>query len=482
MDPIQLPCNFNPRSYQLPVMRAFEAGCRRAALVWHRRAGKDKVGLAITSKELWQYPGVYWHLFPLLNQGRKILWDGRGRDGKPFLDAFPQAMRKRTLDQEMKIEFTNGSLWQVVGVDNVDALVGANPRGIVFSEWSLMDPLVWKLLQPILLENGGWAMFIYTPRGKNHGYKTFLHAERSPDWFCSLMTVRDTFRDAPGEIGGPVILESDIDKIRREGEEDGTVPDEDTIQQEYYCSFSGNLQGAIYGPQMSMADRENRITRCPWEPRFPVHTAWDLGLSDSMVVGCFQVVGREWRWINFYENKKMGNKVSKEGYEPGMVGAIKWVKEQPYAYSRHYAPHDADHGEVTTGRSRRDFAREHGIVFDVVPKHAIEDGIDAVRRQFPSMIFDTANCDALVNAARSYRYEWDDKKQSFSKKPFHDWASHPTDMMRYAVCGYIPERVQPRPIASVGSDFNPLNYERDIRSMPTEAISEFDPFTGRPYR
>ena len=482
MPTLQLPSNYNPRSYQLEVCQAFDRGCRRAALIWHRRAGKDKTGLAITSKELWQYPGVYWHLFPLLNQGRKILWDGRGRDGTPFLNAFPMEMRKRTLDQEMKIEFTNNSIWQIVGVDNVDSLVGANPRGIVFSEWSLMDPLVWKLLQPILLENGGWAMFIYTPRGKNHGHTTYLHAMRDPEWFCSLKTVRDTLRDSTGEEGGPVISEADIDKIRREGEEEGKIPDEDTIQQEYYCSFQGNLQGAIYGTQMNMADREGRVARCTWDPRFPVHTAWDLGLSDSMVVGCFQVIGREWRWINFYENKKMGNKVSKQGYEPGMVGAIKWVKEQSYNFSRHYAPHDAEHGEVTTGNSRRDFAREHGIILTVVPNHAIEDGIDAVRRKFPSMIFDTTNCEGLINAARSYRYEWDEKKQSFSKKPVHDWSSHPTDMMRYAVCGFVPESIQPRPISATGMDFNPLNYEKDVRGLPTEAMHEFDPFTGRTYR
>ena len=463
-------------------MDAFDRGCRRGALVWHRRAGKDRVGLAVTSKELWNHPGVYWHLFPLLNQGRKILWDGRGRDGKPFLDAFPADIVKRKLDQEMKIEFVNGALWQVVGVDNVDALVGANPRGIVLSEWSLMDPMVWKLLQPILLENGGWALFIYTPRGKNHGYKTALHAERDPEWFYSLMTVRDTRRDSPGETGVPVISEADIDKIRREGEEDGKVPDEDTIQQEYYCSFSGNLQGAIYGPQMSMADREGRIARCPWEPRFPVNTAWDLGLADSMVVGAFQVIGREWRWINFYENKKMGNKVSREGYDPGMLGAIKWVKEQSYTYGRHYAPHDAEAGEISSGRSRKDFAFQHGIILDVVKKHTIEDGIDAVRRAFPSMVFDTANCDGLINAARSYRYEWDDKKQSFSRKPFHDWASHACDMVRVGVCGYIPIPMQPRPIMATGSDFNPLNYEKPSGRRPIEAMSEFDPFTGRPYR
>jgi hypothetical protein len=326
-------------------------------------------------------------------------------------------------------------------------------------------------------------MFIYTPRGKNHGYKTYLHALRDPEWFCSMMTVKDTFRDSEGELGGPVISEVDIDKIRHEGDEEGAIPDEDTIQQEYYCSFSGNLQGAIYGTQMSMADRENRITRVPWNPQFPVHTAWDLGLSDAMTVGCFQVIGREWRWINYYENKKMGTKVSKEGYEPGMLGAIKWVKELPYTFARHYGPHDLEAGEISSGESRVDFAKKHGLILDVVKKHMIEDGIDAVRRQFSSMIFDTTNCDPLINAARSYRYEWDDKKQSFAKKPFHDWASHGCDMMRYGVCGYIPEMRQPMPQSAVGMDFNPLNYERDNRMMnQVEAAHEFDPFTGRPYR
>ena len=474
---ILLPRNFTPRSYQEEAMRAFDLGCRRAAIVWHRRAGKDRTALAITSKELYQYPGVYWHLFPLLNQGRKILWDGRDREGKPFLDAFPPELIKRKLDQEMKIEFHNGSLWQIVGVDNVDSLVGANPRGIVFSEWSLIDPMTWKLLQPILLENGGWAMFIYTPRGKNHAHRTFLNAQKSPEWFCSLKTVRNTVRDAPGENGTPVISEADIDRIREEGE-DGILVDEDTIQQEYYCSFTGSLQGAYYAEQMLKAENENRITRVPWDPRHGVHTAWDLGLSDATAVGCFQVIGREWRWIDYYENRKIGaTRTSLKGYEAGMLGAIKWLKEKEYAYERHYGPHDIETGEISTGRSRKDFAKDHGIIFIAVPKHSPDDGIDAVRRQFSSFLFDEVKCEPLVSALRSYRKIWDPKKQEFQPKPYHDWASHAADMTRTGVAGWTPIIKAPRPTMAVGSDFNPLTYD-DPRRRPIEAEFEFDPFTG----
>jgi phage terminase large subunit len=165
-----------------------------------------------------------------------------------------------------------------------------------------------------------------------------------------------------------------------------------------------------------------------------------------------------------------------------MLGAIKWLKEQPYTFERHYAPHDADAGEISSGRSRKDFARTHNVDLSVVQKHTIEDGIDAVRRQFSNMVFDERNCDALINALRSYRYEWDEKKQSFSKKPFHDWASHAADCTRYAVCGYTPPLARNAPIVASGMDFNPLNYEKDLRGLPTEAIWDFDPFTGLPRR
>ena len=90
MPSVDLPKNFNPRSYQLELMSAWDRGCRRGVIVWHRRAGKDKVGLAITSKELYHYPGVYWHLFPLLNQGRKMMWDGRVATANPFSTPSPR--------------------------------------------------------------------------------------------------------------------------------------------------------------------------------------------------------------------------------------------------------------------------------------------------------------------------------------------------------------------------------------------------------
>jgi hypothetical protein len=77
--------------------------------------------------------------------------------------------------------------------DNYNALVGGNYFGIVFSEWALSDPESWAYLRPILTENHGWALFISTPRGKNHAHRMYETALSEPDhWFSLISTVDDT--------------------------------------------------------------------------------------------------------------------------------------------------------------------------------------------------------------------------------------------------------------------------------------------------
>ena len=39
---VDIPHNFNPRKYQLPLLKALDDGAKRALIVWHRRSGKDK--------------------------------------------------------------------------------------------------------------------------------------------------------------------------------------------------------------------------------------------------------------------------------------------------------------------------------------------------------------------------------------------------------------------------------------------------------
>lgn len=178
---ITLPYKFQPRPYQLPILRAFDAGKKRIIQIWHRRGGKDKLDVNIVARAMQEHVGTYYYFFPTYSQGKKALWEGISKEIKDaedniispamrILEHFPEALVSKKNDTEMKIVYKNGSIFQVVGTDNIDSVVGTNPIGCVFSEYSLQNPKAWDFIRPILKENGGWAIFNYTPRGKNHGY------------------------------------------------------------------------------------------------------------------------------------------------------------------------------------------------------------------------------------------------------------------------------------------------------------------------
>ena len=160
--------NWEPREYQTALWNAMEGGKKRAVAVWHRRAGKDLCSLNWTVTQALQRVGLYWHILPTFKQCRRIVWEGMTRDGRKFLDHWPEDFIVRKRDDEMTLWLANGSQWQGIGADEAssDRLVGANPVGVVFSEYAVGDPRPWDLIRPILAENGGWAMFIYTPRGR----------------------------------------------------------------------------------------------------------------------------------------------------------------------------------------------------------------------------------------------------------------------------------------------------------------------------
>ena len=155
---------------------------KRAVLVWHRRAGKEKTCWNYLISQALQKVGIYYYFFPHFAQGRKILWDGIDKQGMRFLDHLPACLIDgKKNSTEMKIRLKNGSIIQVVGTNNIDSVVGTNPIGCVFSEYSLQDPNAWSLIRPILTENGGWAVFNFTPRGSNHAKELFDMAKQNPE-------------------------------------------------------------------------------------------------------------------------------------------------------------------------------------------------------------------------------------------------------------------------------------------------------------
>ncbi|TFH60878.1 MAG: hypothetical protein E4G90_09920, partial [Gemmatimonadales bacterium] len=267
---MDLPYNWWTRPYQDNLWRYLAGGGKRAVAVWNRRSGKDDVSLHWTATCAMQRVGTYWHMLPQANQARKAIWDAvEPRTGHRRIDdAFPLEIRENTREQDMLIRFKGGSTWQVLGSDSYNALVGSPPIGVVFSEYALADPNSWAFLRPILAENGGWAMFISTPRGRNHLQRMYDFARKDPLWFGELLTLNDTH----------VITPEQLDQERRElAAERGDEEAENIINQEYFCSFDAAIAGSYYGKIIVNLEKQGRITEVPYDPRLPVTTAWDIG-------------------------------------------------------------------------------------------------------------------------------------------------------------------------------------------------------------
>jgi len=190
---ITLPYNLTLRPYQQNFWKAFVIdNISRSFIIWPRRNGKDLICLnAIIAKAL-QRVGLYLYVAPYYDQCRKALWEGMDKEGRRFLDYIPPQVIKQTYETKMSVEFINGSILRFGGADKPDSLVGGNPVGLLYTEWSLCKVYSWDILRPVLAENNGWAVFNCTVRGMNHAYTMAQMAQKNPLWFYELLTRDDT--------------------------------------------------------------------------------------------------------------------------------------------------------------------------------------------------------------------------------------------------------------------------------------------------
>ena len=411
----------------MPLWSYLENGGKRAVEVAHRRWGKDDVALHFTATAAIEKPGNYWHMLPQYNQARKVIWDAvNPKTGKKRIDeAFPEKIRTATRRQEMAIEIKGGSMWQLVGSDNYDAYVGSPPIGIVLSEWAISNPMAWAFLAPIIEENGGWALFIYTSRGNNHGRTTYEHAKNTEGWFAERLTAKDT----------PVYDEEQLKEIKKEYIRlFGTELGEALFEQEYMCSWQGAVLGAYYARAMTKARNDGRICKVPYNPGVEVDTFWDLGVDDSMSIWFIQPVGRSFNVIDYYESS---------GY--GLEHYAKVLKDKDYFYGNHFMPHDADHREMTNSeiaKSRKEVAEGLGIKPITVVQRArsmdiiIQVHIPAVRNMISLCWFDEEKCSQGIMGLENYKAEYDEEKKKLSNSPLHDWSTHPADAFRTFAVGW----------------------------------------------
>lgn len=206
----------------------------------------------------------------------------------------------------------------------------------------------------------------------------------------------------------------------------------DDMKREYPSTpkeaFEASIEGAYYSAQMARAETDRRIGVVPYESNLPVETWWDIGMDDETAIWFVQRWRRELRFIEYYAESG-----------EGLPHYAKYLKERPYAYSRHIGPHDLEVREWGgEGSTRREVAKGLGINFEVAPKLGVMDGIEASRNLLSRSYFDEVKCAAGIKGLKSYRKEWDEDKGVWLPRPRHDWASHPADAYRTGAVSLDP--------------------------------------------
>jgi len=391
-----------------------EDRARFKVIVAHRRFGKTVFAVMqlLRGAVTVQRPAPrFAYVAPFYRQAKAIVWD--------YLKQFAGGSAgARFHESELRCDLPNGARISLYGADDPDSLRGLYFDGVVLDEFAQMDPRVWgEVIRPALADREGWAIFIGTPMGRNSFWKLYEQAKTAAGWRAALFRASAT----------GVIPEAELAAAQ-------AAMSEAEYAQEFECSFDAAIRGAYYAAEMAAAEAGGRIGRVPYEPRIPVHTAWDLGIGDATAIWFYQAAGNEERIIDYYEASGVG-----------LDHYARELQRRGYVYGTHILPHDARVQELGSGKTRVETLTGLGFRPRVLDSHKLEDGIAAARLLLPRCWFDAEKCARGLEALRHYRTEWDARRQTFRDRPLHDWASHAADAFRYLAMGMREGREEKLP-------------------------------------
>lgn len=425
----QVKIPYKPRDLQAEMHQDLK---RWNVLVMHRRFGKTVFAVNHMIKHALTCPLPRPRVAlvaPTFTQAKRISWDYV----KYYAGVIPGVTFNET---ELRADFPNGGRIMLLSGENPDALRGIYLDLCVFDEYGMQNPRVWgEVVRPALSDREGSAIFLGTPNGHNHFYEIMQQAknevkEGSDYWYWKIAKASET----------NLVKEEELDAARKQ-------MTEEQYEQEYECSFTAAIIGAYYGRLMSELEEKDRVTRVPYDPALPVHTAWDLGINDSTAIWFAQIFrGGAVNVIDYYENTGVG-----------LDHYAEVLRQKDYHYGDHLAPHDIEIRELGSGKSRLETAFSLGIRFKVVPKMKIADGINAARLLIPKCYFDRDNCATGIEMLKQYRQEWDEKRKIFRDQPRHDFTSHAADAFRYLAIGLENRTTYTKPPQAVSqSAYNPF--------------------------
>ena len=402
--------NYQPRDHFVDF---HQRSNRWALMVVHRRGGKTVACVAdLILKALYtKKPNArFAYIAPFRQQAKEIAWQ--------YLKDLTENIREGPpRESELRIKMPNGAWITLYGADNPDALRGIYLDGCILDEFGDMRPsLMGEVILPTLADRAGWLAVIGTPKGRNQFYELRQRAEAEDAWYFKILRASES----------NVLKASDLEEFQGQ-------MSEEQYEQEFECSFDAAVTGTYYAHLINEAEKRGRIStdRDLFDPEQKVNVVADIGYSDTCAFWFWQTHVDGFALVDYYESS---------GQPLGHY--LDMLKLKEYNYQHLWLPHDAKAKTLQTGKSTIEQLMRPWLISDkwavdeklkirIVPKLAVQHGIEAVRMVLPQCYFDKRKTFVGIEAIRSYRRKWNETTQTFSNTPLHDWASNGADGFRY---------------------------------------------------
>lgn len=310
---------------------------------------------------------------------------------------------------DAEIRGANGSLFLFSGLQQhtIDSIKSFEGVDIVWIEEAhSVSKKSWDVLVPTIRAPGSEIWMTLNPEMEtDETYKRFIESSRDDVWKCEV-----NWRDNPWFPG----------ELKREMEHDLRTKTRDECDHIWEGKVRRVVDGAIYQHEMDALIGDGRVCDVPYDATLPVHTVWDLGWNDAMVVGMIQKGPQDVRIIDYIEDSGR---------------TLDWyvaeLDKRPYRWGTDFLPHDGRTRNFQTGKSTQEQLQAMGRQdVLVLSSMSIEEGIRGVRMIMSRCYFDKRKTARLVECLKRYRRDLHTKTGE-PMRPLHDEYSHGADMMRY---------------------------------------------------
>ena len=245
----------------LPQSEIFLSSSRFVSVVAGRRFGKTFLSTGKILEQAVKGPNRnVWYVAPTYGAAKEIAWD-------MLIHTIPPEYVSKTNESSLTLRLINGSVIALKGAEKPNNLRGRALDFVVMDEFADMRPEAWyEVLRPSLSDRQGGAMFIGTPKGRNHFYDLWAKGvDGANDWESFQYTTLD---------GGNVPAE-EIEAARAD-------LDKRTFNQEYCAEFVTYAGLIYYG-----FSREDSVLDIG-DDNGTLHVGMDFNLDPMSAVICIR--------------------------------------------------------------------------------------------------------------------------------------------------------------------------------------------------